>query len=35
MQQLHIMSIAFPVNVTEAMLGKHTGPSCVTPGTQA
>lgn len=23
MQQLHIMSIAFPVNVTEAMLGKH------------
>jgi hypothetical protein len=23
MQQLHIMSIAFPINVTEAMLGKH------------
>jgi len=26
MQQLHIMSIVFPVNMTEAILGKHTEP---------
>jgi len=26
MQQLQIMSIVFPVNITEAMLGKHTDP---------
>jgi len=26
MKQLHIMSIAFPINVREAMLGKHTDP---------